>query len=283
MIRIIVEWKGCAKRKGAKGKVKTRFKDGPNRGVKIANELMEEEAVREETTRENGVVNVATPSRDIVGKGHIGFLTGFKRKRRTVIKQGVGASMDSKLIEEPVSISAFANQTSEKGMRGIETRNLVLKTGNNKVGKGSLDLDLKMAWKERKPNTERVVVTKSMERRNIATIVLTMKYNTIPPRGKITESISSKGRKELLELLLLLQVKPTIGQIGKEEGTIHVDSVGANRVMDKNTMIGPRCNPRNNGASDSIHNHVSGIMDITLKILPSGTLTIGRKRGAFGK
>jgi hypothetical protein len=87
----------------------------------------------------------------------------------------------------------------------------------------------------------------------------------------------------LLELFLLFHIKPTIGQIGQEERTIHVNGIRADGMMNKNTMIGPRSNPRNDRTSDSIHNHIAGVMDITLKILPSGALTKGRKRGAFSE
>jgi hypothetical protein len=122
-----------------------------------------------------------------------------------------------------------------------------------------------------------------MEKRNESTIVLTMKDNTIPPRGKVTKSIDSKSRKKLLELFLLLQIKATIGQIGQEERTVHMNGVRANGVMDKKTMIGPRGNPRNNRASNSIHNHIRGVMNVALKVLPCGALAKRRKRRAFSK
>jgi hypothetical protein len=75
MIWIIVKRKGSAKRKGTKGKVKTRFKDGPNRGIKMPDKLVEKEAIRKEATRKNGVVNITAPSGDIIGERHVGFLT----------------------------------------------------------------------------------------------------------------------------------------------------------------------------------------------------------------
>jgi hypothetical protein len=63
-----------------------------------------------------------------------------------------------------------------------------------------------------------------------------------------------------------------------------VDGIGTNRMMNKHTMIGARSNPRNNGASVGINNHIGGVMDVTLEVLPGGTLTKGRVTGrALGK
>jgi hypothetical protein len=225
-------------------------------------------------------MNITAPSRDIIRKRHVGFLTRFKRQRGTVIKQRMRAGMDGKTVEQPIAIGSVANETRDKWMRGSKTgSDFAFETGNNEVGKGGLNFQLDVTREEGEPNAKRIVGAKGMKGRDKATIVLAVQDNTIPPGGEIAKSIGIKSRKQLLELLLLFSVEATIGQVGKEKGAIHVNSVQANRMMDKNTMIGARSNPRNNRASVGINNHVGGIMDVTLEILPGGALTKGRVTG----
>jgi hypothetical protein len=135
-----------------------------------------------------------------------------------------------------------------------------------------------MRRKKREPNAQRIVVTKSVEGRNITTIVLSVLNNTVPPGRKIGESMSIEGRKVLEEVLLLLYVKATRRKIGQEEFTIHVDGVGANRMMNQGTMVRTWSDPRNDGTRTNINDHVVRIMDVALEILPGGTSTKFRER-----
>jgi hypothetical protein len=175
---------------------------------------MVEEAVREEATRKDGIVKIASPGGDIVRERHVRFLMGLKREKRAVIKQGVRASMDGKLIEKPVTIVAFFDKASKKRMQRSQARDFAFETSGKEVGKGSLNFSLDMRRKKRKPNAQRIVVTKSMEGRNITTIVLSVLNNTVPPGRKIGESMSIEGWKVLEEVLLLLHVKATRRKIG---------------------------------------------------------------------
>jgi hypothetical protein len=184
------------------------------------------------------------------------------------------AGMNSKTVEQPVAIGAIANETCDERVGGSKTSSdFAFETGNYEVGKGGLDFQLYVSRKEREPDPKRIVRAKGMKRRDEATIVLSMQDDTIPPGGKIAKSIGIKGGEELLKLLLLFRIEATIGQIGKEKGTIHMNSIRTNGMVNKNTMVGPRSDPRNNRSSCRIDNHIGGVMDITLKVLPGGTLT----------
>jgi HSP20 family molecular chaperone IbpA len=66
VVRVKVKREWSAEREGTNSKIKARLKDGTNRVIKMPNELMEKEAIREEATRKNGVVNVTAPSRNII-------------------------------------------------------------------------------------------------------------------------------------------------------------------------------------------------------------------------
>jgi hypothetical protein len=96
-------------------------------------------------------------------------------------------------------------------------------------------------------------------------------------------SVSIENREVLLKLFVILSIKTTIGYGRQKQLTVHVNSIGANRMMNENAVVGTGRNPRKNGTGGSIHNHVSGVMDITIKILPSGTLTQGRKSRMISK
>jgi hypothetical protein len=258
--------------------VKAGFDEGANKGIHKTDKLMIKEAIREEATRKNGVVKVAAPGGNIVREGHVRFLMGLARERRAVIKQRVRAGMDCKLIEKPVTIAAFFNEASNQRMRRSQARDLAFETSGKEVGKGSLNFSLDMRRKKREPNAQRIVVTKSVEGRNITTIVLSVLNNTVPPGRKIGESMSIEGRKVLEEVLLLLYVKATRRKIGQEEFTIHVDGVGANRMMNQGTMVRTWSDPRNDGTRTNINDHVVRIMDVALEILPGGASTKFRER-----
>jgi hypothetical protein len=88
-----------------------------------------------------------------------------------------------------------------------------------------------MRRKERKPDAQRIVVAKSVERRDKTTIVLSVLNNTVPPGRKVREGMRIQRRKVLEEVLLLLHVKATRRKIGQEEFSIHMDGIGANRMM----------------------------------------------------
>jgi hypothetical protein len=94
--------------------------------------------------------------------------------------------------------------------------------------------------------------------------------NTIPPGRKVKDGMRVKGRKVLEELLLLFHVKATRRMMGQEEFTIHMNGVGANRVMNQHAMVRARSHPKENGDRANINNQVVGIMDVALEILPGG-------------
>jgi hypothetical protein len=77
-IRVEADGKWSTERKGTEVMIETRLEERANGRIKIANKLMIKEAIRQESTRENGVVDVATPSRDVGRKRHIGFLARLK-------------------------------------------------------------------------------------------------------------------------------------------------------------------------------------------------------------
>jgi hypothetical protein len=168
-------------------------------------------------------------------------------------------------------------------MRGGKTRDFTLETGDQKISKGGLNFGLDMRRKKGEPNAKGRVGAKSMKRRNETTIVLGVKDNPIPPGRKVTKRVGVKNREVLLELLLLLGIKATIGQVGQEQFTIHVESVRTNGMMNKDTTIRTRSKPGKDRTSGGIHNHVGRIMDVTLKVLPGRALAEGRKRRAVGK
>jgi hypothetical protein len=191
--------------------------------------------------------------------------------------------MKRKVIKKPVTIGTLTNKASEKRVRRRKTRRFALKTGSKEIRKGRLNLGLDMRRKKRKPNAQRVVVAKGMEGGNETTIILSVLNDEIPPGRKVADSVGVQHRKELAKLFLSLGVETTIGEIGQEEFTIHLNCIRANGMMDKNTVVRTRSRPREDGTSSGIDNHVGGIMDVTLKVLPVSTLPKLRKSGAVSK
>jgi hypothetical protein len=167
--------------------------------------------------------------------------------------------------------------------RGKTGRNLGTEAGNKEIRKGSLGLSLNMRREKLKPDAQREIVVKSMERGNEATIILGMLNHAIPPSRKIANGNGVEDRKILLELFLVLRVEALTRHVGEKEFTIHVESRNTNRMVNQDIVIRAGGSPRDNGAGGGIDDHVGVIMNVALKVLPSRTLAKGRKDRATCK
>jgi hypothetical protein len=97
-----------------------------------------------------------------------------------------------------------------------------------------------------------------------------MLNDKIPPGGEVANSVGVKRRKIFAKLFLSLGVKASIGQVRQEELTIHVN--GANGMVNEDTMGRTRSRPRKDRSSVGINDHVGGIMNVALEVLPDSTL-----------
>jgi hypothetical protein len=122
-----------------------------------------------------------------------------------------------------------------------------------------------------------------MERWNEATIVLRVLNNTIPPVREVGNGGRIKDRKLGLKLLLVASIEPLVGHVSEKELAIHVNGGSAKRMMDQNAVVGSRSCPGEDGSSMDIDNQIVSGINITLKVVPSGTLARQRKRGALSK
>jgi hypothetical protein len=205
------------------------------------------------------------------------------RKGRTVIKKWMRASMDGKFVKEPIAIGTFTDQTLDDRVRGRQTRQATLNANNKKVSKGGLSFSLNMGRKKFKPDAKGAMGTERMQRRNETAEGLGMLQNTIPPEREVGNRSRIKNGELGLKLFVVAVVKATIGHVGKKEFTIHVNSRGTDRMMDKNAIVGARSKPREYSTSGNIDNQGIRSMNIALEILPSCTLLNRRKGGAISK
>jgi hypothetical protein len=228
-------------------------------------------------------VNIATPGGDVGRKGHVTGLSRFVGKRRAIIKKGMRTSMDRKFVEEPIAIGTLTNQALNNGVRGGKTGHATLNADNKEVSKGCLSLCLNVRREKFEPDAERTMRTKRVQGRNKTTKGLSMLQHAIPPKREVGDGSRIENRELGLELLVIASVKSTSGEIRKKKFAIHVYSRSTNGMIDNNTIVGTRCNPRKDGTGGNIDNQRIGSMNVTLKVLPSGALLELRKGGAISK
>jgi hypothetical protein len=205
------------------------------------------------------------------------------RKRRAVIKERMRTGMNREFVEEPIAIGALTDQALNNRVRGGKTGCATLNAYNKEVSKGCLSLSLNVRREKFKPDAERTMGTERVQGGNKTTKGLSMLHHTVPPEREVGDGGRVKKRKLGLKGFVVASVKATIGKVGKKKLAVHVYSRSTNGVMDKDTIVGTRSNPRKDGTGGNIDNQRIGGMDVTLKILPSGALLKRRKGRAISK
>jgi hypothetical protein len=95
---------------------------------------------------------------------------------------------------------------------------------------------------------------KRVQRGNKTTKGLSVLQHAIPPKREVGDGSRIKNRKLGLKLLVVASVKATIGKVRKKKLAIHVDGRSTDGMIENDTIVGTRSNPRKDGTRGDIDN-----------------------------